>query len=503
MPLKLKTRRLKKFYYSKKRNSKQKMCSTKNKYHKNIRKSMKGGFYGRYTLSSKVIPTNKTCISIFDKKDFKQTYRPKLTKVFKLYNDTNKNDKGTFTQFTADVADIAKKRDWFFSNKFSVLSSNKFKFKSGFKITKPLVKRLPINKDDEGGYHTLKDECLGLHINAYLNSQFNILINDRLSVLISYNDTLIEQLKKYISQENKVGDYSPGIWSIVETAIGGDLFFLLVKKWSHIKEHYNSYKKLFLIIFYQLCLSLKYCHDKGITYADLKPENVFLKFKFNNIDNENPTIKFKEGKSIKLSELKYNEPLIGLGDFGTSYQTKKNEYPIEIGTLEYESPEILCIDDMGEIGLKVKNTNTVDIWALGCIYHNLLFGIGIKDVLWSNKDNINIWKHKFTNDEFFSKYNYKTDLADLDLNSPDYKELISRDIDKQILTRCFSNHSERITLDELINILETNTGFTENHDPDNLKKYIIKLYDGGFYINDVLKPEDINRIFPKINKKKK
>ena len=165
MNVKLKSRRLQKNHYSKKRNSKQKLRSfrkrqtkRKNTSNTNRKKSMKGGFYGRSTISSKVIPTNKTCISIFDKKDFKQTYRPKLTKVFKLYTDTNKNDKGTFTQFTADVADIAKKRDWFFSNKFSVTSSNKFKFKSGFKITKPLVKKLPINKDDERVYHTLEGE---------------------------------------------------------------------------------------------------------------------------------------------------------------------------------------------------------------------------------------------------------------------------------------------------------------------------------------------------------
>lgn len=124
------------------------------------------------------------------------------------------------------------------------------------------------------------------------------------------------------------------IYILMDYADGGDLDQL-------IKYHEKIKKRLsedeILDIFVQICLGLKYLHDRKILHRDLKPQNVFLT----------------------------KDRIVKLGDFGIS---KTLEHTNDVaktmaGTPIFCSPEI-C---MG----KVYNSKS-DIWSLGCILYELI-----------------------------------------------------------------------------------------------------------------------------------
>ena len=102
------------------------------------------------------------------------------------------------------------------------------------------------------------------------------------------------------------------------------------KKNDKIKE------KMIYNIILELCYGIKEIHKNNLIHRDLKPENIFL-----------------------TSNMK-----IKIGDFGITKQLKNvNDYAKTlVGTYLYMAPEIIN----GE-----KYNTKVDIWALGCIIHEL------------------------------------------------------------------------------------------------------------------------------------
>lgn len=89
--------------------------------------------------------------------------------------------------------------------------------------------------------------------------------------------------------------------------------------------------------FVQICLALKYLHDRKILHRDLKPQNVFL----------------SSGSIIKLGDFGIAKALEHTGDMAKTL----------IGTPMYCSPEI-CIGHQ-------YNAKS-DIWSLGCILYELI-----------------------------------------------------------------------------------------------------------------------------------
>ncbi|XP_053185733.1 serine/threonine-protein kinase Nek1-like [Scomber japonicus] len=87
--------------------------------------------------------------------------------------------------------------------------------------------------------------------------------------------------------------------------------------------------------FVQICLALKHIHDRNILHRDIKPQNIFLK-----------------------------DGTIQLGDFGIARVLNSTGEVVttQIGTSLYLSPEI-CEH-------KPYNSKS-DIWALGCVLHEL------------------------------------------------------------------------------------------------------------------------------------
>lgn len=89
-------------------------------------------------------------------------------------------------------------------------------------------------------------------------------------------------------------------------------------------------------LFRSILSGVEYIHNRGVIHRDLKPANVFL----NHI----------------------NECIIG--DFGLATQCGKGKDKEQgpMGSPRYMAPEILTI---------MEYTPKVDIWALGCILHEL------------------------------------------------------------------------------------------------------------------------------------
>ena len=88
--------------------------------------------------------------------------------------------------------------------------------------------------------------------------------------------------------------------------------------------------------FVQICLAIKYLHDRKILHRDMKPQNIFL----------------SSGNIIKLGDFGIAKTLDHTGDMAKT----------AIGTPLYCSPEI-CIG-------KKYNAKS-DIWSLGCVLYEL------------------------------------------------------------------------------------------------------------------------------------
>ncbi|CAD8077095.1 unnamed protein product [Paramecium sonneborni] len=90
-----------------------------------------------------------------------------------------------------------------------------------------------------------------------------------------------------------------------------------------------------LFVFFQLVQALDFICDNNIAHRDIKPENVFIK-----------------------------DGIYKLGDFGFAGQ--KSLYNTHLGTYPYMAPEFFNSSSY--------DGNQVDIWALGLLLHEILFG---------------------------------------------------------------------------------------------------------------------------------
>jgi NIMA (never in mitosis gene a)-related kinase len=132
--------------------------------------------------------------------------------------------------------------------------------------------------------------------------------------------------------------HKPVLFIVMEFADGGDLGTLIKKQRTlgyQVSPQYLS-EDLIMNYFVQLCLALKYLHDRKVLHRDLKAGNVFLT---------------KDG-------------FVKLGDFGLStILTNTVAYAKTMcGTPYYFSPE-LCKN-------KPYN-NKSDVWSLGCIFYEM------------------------------------------------------------------------------------------------------------------------------------
>ncbi|CAD8196306.1 unnamed protein product [Paramecium pentaurelia] len=122
---------------------------------------------------------------------------------------------------------------------------------------------------------------------------------------------------------------------IMEYLEGGELAERLRQKGRFQEEEACKY-------FRQIVSAIAYCHQKNIVHRDLKMENLL----------------FCSPDSDDLKAI----------DFGIAgLQCPTNNDHVNIGSLHYMAPEILC-------GKVTRVSTSVDIWAMGIILYKMLFG---------------------------------------------------------------------------------------------------------------------------------
>ncbi|XP_043669922.1 serine/threonine-protein kinase ULK3 isoform X1 [Vespula pensylvanica] len=147
-----------------------------------------------------------------------------------------------------------------------------------------------------------------------------------ISLLKILNHEHIVKMKEFFMNELR-------IYIVMEYCDGGDLSKFIKKR----KQLPESICQRFL---QQLALALKYLRDHNVCHMDLKPENLLLV--------RRPYLKLK------------------LGDFGFAQYLSNTEYKFAIrGSPLYMAPEIL---------LENKYDARIDLWSVGVIMYECLFG---------------------------------------------------------------------------------------------------------------------------------
>jgi serine/threonine protein kinase len=160
---------------------------------------------------------------------------------------------------------------------------------------------------------------------------------------------------KHIIKLINVLKYTDGIYHLVlEYCNGGSLHETLYR---YINKYGRPFPEdLVRYLTKQILKGLKCLHDIGIIHRDLKLGNILLKYN-NHFDKDNLNIYSAEIKII---------------DFNTSYFPSDLEPISVLGTVPNMAPEVIN-NDLG-INLRKTYDKKIDIWSLGTICYEMLFG---------------------------------------------------------------------------------------------------------------------------------
>ncbi|KAL4475193.1 hypothetical protein ABPG72_018850 [Tetrahymena utriculariae] len=181
---------------------------------------------------------------------------------------------------------------------------------------------LLVKKKDSGNFFAMK--VIKKSLIKKRNLQHRIM-TERNILAICKSSKLITKLQ--YSFQNK-----SNYFYLLEYCAGGDLAFYMQRKGKLTEKDAKFYAA-------QLILTLEFLHSQNIIYRDLKPENILI--------DKNGYFK--------------------LGDFGSAVQNiTLEESQVLCGTPQYFAPEMITREGHGK---------GVDIWALGCILFELVFGV--------------------------------------------------------------------------------------------------------------------------------
>ncbi len=153
------------------------------------------------------------------------------------------------------------------------------------------------------------------------------------------------------------------LYLIMEFLIGGDLMNLLIER-NTLKENEAKFYAS------EILLAIESLHKLNCIHRDIKPENILI--------DKNGHIKLSDFGLSKISDNIFKEDLI---DYNSNKKTHNKTYSC-VGTANYVAPEILREKEYGK---------EVDLWSLGIILFEMLFGYAPFN---SNKSNEICYKVK-------------------------------------------------------------------------------------------------------------
>ena len=236
---------------------------------------------------------------------------------------------------------------------------------------------------------------------------------------------------------------------IMEYAKEGNLYHLIKKEKNGFSEQ-KSYE-----YFIQIINAVYYLHSNNIIHRDIKPENILI------------------GDDNKLK----------LCDFGWAKELTLENRSTFCGTMEYMAPEIVGSENYDY---------SVDIWSLGILLYELLFGHSPFNAD-SNKNIIfNIKKHELNYDNENKKIsNSCKDLIERLLNENPQKRLRIKDILEHPFIKKFSKKA-------LLYIKKLSTIINEDKINNQLSKNLNDINNNNIHIN---KRDELNNM--KVNSRLK
>ena len=249
------------------------------------------------------------------------------------------------------------------------------------------------------------------------SEKLNNLIKNEIKILKHLDHPNIVKLFEYYQ--------NPKETHLILELLGNDIFDKLSKNQKFSEEQTAK----FIV---QIISAVKYMHDNGIIYRDIKPENILI------YDEENFLVK--------------------LIDYDTSLYINEKKLKEKIGTPSYMAPEIL----KGE-----EYDYKVDVWSIGILMYFLLMGClpfqGInedeifKSILKDKIDFSNMSSNLISNEAI----NLMKDL----LNKDSYKRInINEALNSDFIKKYINNESKKSLIQ--------NISFTK----DNLKNFKIKNF---------------------------
>ena len=264
---------------------------------------------------------------------------------------------------------------------------------------------------------------------------FALKVIDKRKLMVSYGklDIIYNEINIHskLAHENiiklyNVNEDNENINIILEYAENGNLFELISKEKTGLEE-----SKAF-DYFIQVVNAVYYLHSNNIIHRDIKPENIL-------IGNDN---------KIKLC------------DFGWAKELTLENRSTFCGTVEYMAPEIVGSENYDY---------SVDIWSLGILLYELLFGHSPFKANNTKNVILNIKTHELTYDENNKKIsNSCKDLIQKLLVSNPQKRLKIKDIlEHPFVKKHSKKFSYKKKLSSVINEEEIKKNFNENINDNN------------------------------------
>ena len=298
---------------------------------------------------------------------------------------------------------------------------------------------------------------------------------DKRKLLMSYGklDIIYNEINIHskLDHENIIKLYNvhednESIYIVLEYAENGNLFEMITKEKNGLSE-YSAFE-----YFIQVVNAVYYLHNNNIIHRDIKPENILI------------------GKDNKIK----------LCDFGWAKELTLENRSTFCGTVEYMAPEIVGSENYDY---------SVDIWSLGILLYELLYGHSPFKANNTKNVILNIKSHELNyDDEHKSVSKSCKDLIKKLLNNNPQKRYKIKDIlehpfikkyqDRYVysLRKKFLNDAYNEG-QKIIELKRTNTNYINSKDPKKFKKLNTQIIPSSPKIPNTAKK--INLFSKKLN----